>query len=52
MLIIILIGVFGGIKLDEKFQFEKPVLTLTFSLLAVCMAMFIVIRDILREKKD
>lgn len=46
----IAIGVWGGMKLDEKFSFTKPPLfTLIFSLLAVIGSMYFVIKDILKK---
>jgi len=43
---IILIGVFGGIKLDEYLALETPIFTLVFSLLSVVFSMYIVIKDL------
>ena len=50
MAIIIFLGVWGGMKLDQSFQFEKPVMTLICSLLGVVLAVYIVIRDVLRKR--
>lgn len=46
MAITILIGVFGGIKVDEYLQLQTPIFTLIFSLLAVAAALYMVIKDI------
>lgn len=46
MIIIILAGVFAGIKLDEYFQLNTSVFTLIFSLVSVVMAMYVIIREI------
>lgn len=46
MAITILIGVFGGIKIDEYLELQTPIFTLIFSLLAVAAAMYFVIKDI------
>lgn len=46
MAITILIGVFGGIKLDEYLELQTPIFTLVFSLLAVAGAVYLVIKDI------
>jgi F0F1-type ATP synthase assembly protein I len=46
MAITILIGVFGGIKIDEYLKMQTPIFTLIFSLLAVAAAMYLVIKDI------
>jgi F0F1-type ATP synthase assembly protein I len=47
--ITIFLGVWGGIKLDDYLQFETPVMTLVGSLLGVVVAVYIVIRDVLRK---
>ena len=46
MIIIILVGVFAGIKIDEYLELESSIFTLIFSLLAVVMAMYVIIREI------
>lgn len=48
--ITIFLGVWGGIKLDQFFQFETPVMTLICSLLGVILAVYIVIREVLRKR--
>lgn len=50
MAITIFLGVWGGIKLDEKFPQKIPIFTLTLSLLGVVVAIYMVIRDFLRKK--
>ncbi len=50
MAITIFLGVWGGMKLDQSLQFEKPVMTLVCSLLGVVLAVYIVIRDVLRKR--
>lgn len=50
MAITIFLGVWGGIKLDQFFQFETPVMTLICSLLGVILAVYIVLRDVLRQR--
>lgn len=55
MLIIILIGVFGGIKLDQWLNLPVPVFTIVFSILAVILSIYTVTKDLLRpggKKKD
>ena len=47
--VIIAIGVFGGLKLDEKIG-SKPTFTVILSLAAVAIAMYLMIRTI--SKKD
>jgi hypothetical protein len=50
MAITIFLGVWGGMKLDQSLQFERPVMTLVCSLLGVVLAVYIVIRDVLRKR--
>ena len=57
MLIIILIGVFGGIKLDEWLKLTVPVFTIILSILSVILAIYTVTKDLLKpgrgpEKKS
>jgi F0F1-type ATP synthase assembly protein I len=49
MIAIILIGVLGGIKLDEFLSLKFPVFTLVLTLLSVFLAMFFAIRDFLKK---
>lgn len=49
--IIIALGVFGGVKLDKKFNMQNPVFTITLSLLGVFAAMYVVIKDISKMNK-
>ncbi len=49
MLVIILAGVFGGRELDKWIQLGFPVFTLFFSILAVILAIYYVIKDFLRK---
>jgi hypothetical protein len=48
MIAIILVGVFGGIKLDELVKWEFPVFTLVLTLLAVFASMYYAIKDLIR----
>jgi hypothetical protein len=50
MLVIILLGVFGGIKLDEYLELNFPVFTLIFTVLAVILAIYYTIKDASRKK--
>jgi len=50
MIAIILLGVFGGIKLDEWLDLKFPIFTVVLSLLATGAAMYYGIKDILRSK--
>jgi hypothetical protein len=48
MIAIILVGVFGGIKLDEIVKWEFPVFTLVLTLLSVIMSMYYAVKDLIR----
>jgi F0F1-type ATP synthase assembly protein I len=48
MLAIILIGVFGGFKLDEWLH-TKPVMTVILSIVSVALSIFFVTRVLLRK---
>ena len=50
MIAIILVGVFGGIKLDELVKWEFPVFTLVFTLLSVVLSMYYAVKDLIRFK--
>lgn len=52
MLAVILIGVFGGQKLDEMFENTNSVFTIICSLLSVFAAIYIAIKDFIRIGKD
>lgn len=46
----IALGVWGGMKLDEKFPVAKfPLFTIVLSLLAVLGSMYFVIKDLLKK---
>lgn len=47
--LIIFAGVFGGIKLDDFFQFSKPVFVLIGSILSVGLAIYSIIRDLTKD---
>ena len=46
MIVIILVGVYAGIKLDEYFQLNTAIFTLILSLLSVVVAMYVIIKEI------
>jgi F0F1-type ATP synthase assembly protein I len=48
MLGTILLGVFGGIKLDEAIQIDFPLFTVLFTILAVCAAIYLGIKDFIK----
>jgi hypothetical protein len=53
MLVIILIGVFGGIKLDQWLHMSIPVFTMLLSVLSVILAIYTVTRELIRGgRKD
>jgi len=49
MLVIILIGVFGGFKIDHWLQ-TKPIFTVILSLISVVLAIYYVTKDLLKKK--
>ena len=50
MIVIILIGVFGGIKLDKWLSLEFPVFTVILSLAGTGLAIYYGIKDLLKMK--
>ena len=51
MIFIILLGVFGGIKLDNILN-SKPLLTVLLSLAGVIMAIYFALKDLLRKPEN
>jgi F0F1-type ATP synthase assembly protein I len=51
MLIIILIGVIGGIKLDEWLNLTIPVFTVVLSVASVALSIYTVTMDLLKPGK-
>lgn len=51
MIAIILIGVFGGMKLDQWLKPKFPVFTVVLSFLAVMLALYYILKDFIRLKK-
>lgn len=49
MLVIILAGVFGGYKLDQWLELNLPVFTVLLSLLSVILAIYTVVKDLLKK---
>ena len=49
MLVIMLAGVFGGRELDKWVEWEFPVFTLILTILAVILAIYTVIKDLIRK---
>jgi len=52
MLLIILIGVFGGIKIDQWIAWEFPIFTTILSVFAVILAIYIVTKDLIGKGKS
>ena len=50
MIAIILIGVFGGMKIDKWLNTDKPVFTALLSVLAVILAIYYSIKDLIRDE--
>ncbi|MCB2220934.1 MAG: AtpZ/AtpI family protein [Bacteroidetes bacterium] len=50
MLVIILVGVWGGIKLDEWIGLSIPLFTVLFSIISVILAIYYVTKDFLKNK--
>jgi len=48
MLVIILLGVFAGFRLDSWFH-TKPILTVILSIISVVLSIYFVTRDLLRK---
>lgn len=51
MIAIILVGVFGGMKLDKWLKPSFPVFTVVLSFLSVIFALYYVLKDFIRMKK-
>jgi len=48
---IIGIGAWGGTRLDRYFEFDTPVFTLCLTLVGVVLAIGLVVRSVLNERK-
>lgn len=51
MLTIIFLGVFAGRKLDERLQSKKPIYTAIMAMLSIFIAIYFVVRDVMKKKK-
>lgn len=49
MMAIILIGVFGGFKLDKYLALKIPIFTVVFSIASVGLAIYYAIKDFLKK---
>ncbi len=50
MMLIIILGTFGGFKLDEYLNWGFPLFVILFSLLSVAIAIYISIKDVIKKK--
>jgi hypothetical protein len=50
MLIIILVGVFGGVKLDQLVDLRFPVFTVLLSIISVSLAIYSAVKDFIKMK--
>lgn len=50
MAVIIAGGSYGGHKLDEYYQNHTPVFTIILSLLSIAIALYIVLREVIKPK--
>ena len=51
MLIILALGTYLGVKLDEYFQLETPYLAALFAILSLFIAFYITLKDLIFNKK-
>lgn len=51
MVAIILVAVWGGMKLDEKFNDDEPLFIIIFAILGVFIALYVVLKDFIQFKK-
>ena len=49
MLVVILVGVYGGYKLDGLININFPVFTIILSLISVSLAIYVAIRDFIKK---
>lgn len=53
MAVIIGGGCYGGVKLDEYFKnTETPIFTIVLSLVSIILAMYVVLKDLIKPKKE
>jgi len=50
MIAIMLLFAFGGHKLDQWLEFKVPILTIVLSLTGVAVAMYLVLKDLIKKK--
>lgn len=52
MAVIIGVSAWGGRKLDEYLNLKKPYITIVCSLLGVALALYLIIREVIKIGKD
>ena len=52
MALLIIVGALGGQYLDEKSGNEKPIYTIIFSLFAVAIGLYLIIKEVLNITKE
>jgi len=52
MAVIIAGGTYGGHKLDQHYGNKTPVFTIILSLAAIALAMYLVLKDLIKPKDD
>ncbi|MBI5218317.1 MAG: AtpZ/AtpI family protein [Bacteroidia bacterium] len=50
MIAVVLLGVFVGIQLDKWVHFKFPVFTVVLSISSVFIALYLVLKDLIRKK--
>ncbi len=51
MIAVILVAVWGGLKLDEKYNGGKPLFIIILSILGIFVALYTALKDFIRFKK-
>ena len=51
MIVIILLAVWGGLKLDEKYNEEEPLFIIILSILGVFLALYVALKDFINFGK-
>ncbi|MBP6977446.1 MAG: AtpZ/AtpI family protein [Bacteroidales bacterium] len=50
MLVIILVGIYGGVKLDKLIKLDFPVFTVILSFVSVALAIYYAVKDFIKTK--
>lgn len=48
LIVIVLIGFFGGMKLDQWLKFELPVFTLVLAVAGLFLSLYLLLKDLLK----